>query len=146
MIYFAQTPTGSIKIGTTDNLPGRMSQLAGHYGTELVLLTTMPGDKKKERSIHKQFSHLRLGRTEQFRPGSDLMEFIGKPLLVGANPEAVEAEGRKMLGYRVGPQYLAWLEKVARKNRSKISGLLDQAVAKYALDIGVVDIPPDRTA
>jgi hypothetical protein len=37
---------------------------------------------------------LRLGRTEQFRPGADLLEFIGRPLLVGVNPDAVEASPR----------------------------------------------------
>ncbi len=34
----------------------------------------------------------------------------------------------------------------AAVNRSIISGLLDQAVAQYAREIGVQDAPPDRTA
>jgi hypothetical protein len=52
----------------------------------------------------------------------------------------------KTLGYRVTPDYLAWITKAARVNRSSISGLIDQAVAKYAQDIGVPEPAPDRTA
>jgi Meiotically up-regulated gene 113 len=91
VIYFAQTPTGSIKIGTSDNVDSRLLSLEQHYGQAVALLATMPGDRQTEREIHERFSHLRLGRTEQFRPAAELMEFIGKPLLVGANPDAVEA-------------------------------------------------------
>jgi hypothetical protein len=91
VIYFAQLPTGSIKIGCANDVEGRLSGLAYHYGTELALLATMPGDRSVEVEIHERFSHLRLGRTEQFRPGADLMQFIGKPLVVGINPDAIEA-------------------------------------------------------
>jgi hypothetical protein len=71
-----------------------------------------------------------------------------------AKPKAAAKRGRplakdksvKTLGYRVSPEYLAWISKAARVNRSSISGLIDQAVAKYAQDIGVADAPPDRTA
>jgi hypothetical protein len=52
----------------------------------------------------------------------------------------------KTLGYRVGELYSEWLERVASANRSSVSGLIDQAVAKYAREIGVTDSPPDRTA
>ena len=41
--------------------------------------------------MHVRFAHLRFGRTEQFRPAADLMAFIGLPLFVSANPDAVEA-------------------------------------------------------
>jgi len=34
----------------------------------------------------------------------------------------------------------------AAVNRSTISGLIDQAVAQYAREIGVQDAPPGRTA
>lgn len=50
------------------------------------------------------------------------------------------------LTIRASAAWRAWLEKVASKNRSSISGLIDQAVAKYAREIGIVDLPPDRTA
>jgi T5orf172 domain len=91
VIYFAALPGGSIKIGTTENIETRLYSLTSHYGTELALLATMPGDRSVEAKIHERFSHLRLGRTEQFRPAADLMAFIGKPLLVGINPDVVEA-------------------------------------------------------
>jgi hypothetical protein len=95
LIYFAQTPTGSIKIGCTENLDVRLDQLRAHYGAELALLATMPGDRSTEAEIHGRFAHLRFGRSEQFKPARELMEFIGKPLLVGADPEMVEAAPRK---------------------------------------------------
>jgi hypothetical protein len=56
------------------------------------------------------------------------------------------AKTMKTLGYRVGLPYLAWVEKVARANRSSISGLIDQAIVDRALKLGVTDPPPDRTA
>jgi hypothetical protein len=95
VIYFAQLGTGSIKIGTTEDLDGRMDTLESHYGEPVTLLGTMPGGRKEEREIHERFTHLRFGRTEQFRPSAELLEFIGKPLLVSPNPDAVEmAAGR----------------------------------------------------
>lgn len=91
MIYFAQLPTGAIKIGTSENVDARLGQLERHYRHPVALLHTIDGGRDIEREMHERFGHLRFGKTEQFRPGPDLMEFIGKPLLVGANPEAVEA-------------------------------------------------------
>jgi Meiotically Up-regulated Gene 113 (MUG113) protein len=92
MIYFAQLPTGAIKIGKADDVEHRLDQLRRHYGNDLALLATMPGEGQEERALHKRFAHLRIDNRrekEQFRPGPDLMQFIGKPLLVSANPEAV---------------------------------------------------------
>lgn len=57
-----------------------------------------------------------------------------------------EDKTAKTLGNRVSPSYLAWITKAAALNRSSISGLIDQAVARYAREIGVQDPPPDRTA
>lgn len=92
MIYFmSPTDGGPVKIGRTDNLDRRREQLETHYGCQLAVLATIEGGKPEEREVHRRFKHLRLGRTEQFRPGADLMAFIGRPLLVGPNPDAVEA-------------------------------------------------------
>lgn len=94
MIYAVQPTTGGpVKIGYSDDVPARIRQLECHYGQTLTLLATLPGGLKEERAIHERFDHLRLGRTEQFRPAADLMAFLGCPLLVGANPDAVEAIG-----------------------------------------------------
>jgi hypothetical protein len=90
MIYFVQTPTGSIKIGKADDVESRLAQIENEFRGPMALLGVIPGGIKEERQIQKRFAHLRLARTEQFRPDRELMEFIGKPLLVGANPEAVE--------------------------------------------------------
>lgn len=91
MIYFMQAVDGGpVKIGFTDDLPTRHYQLERNYGRPLAILATMEGGREREAEIHARFAHLRLGKKEQFRPGVDLMQFIGRPLLVGANPDAVE--------------------------------------------------------
>lgn len=92
MIYFVQSVDGGpVKIGHTDNLEQRLVQLESHYGTPLAVLATMDGDRSVEAGLHERFAHLRFGRTEQFRPAVEIFAFIGKPLLVSANPDAVEA-------------------------------------------------------
>jgi hypothetical protein len=70
---------------------------------------------------------------------------MAKPKAGRGRPAARE-KSVKTLGYRVSPDYLAWITKAARANRSSISGLIDQAVAKYAQANGLADPPPDRTA
>ncbi len=101
MIYFAQLPTGTIKIGYSEDVDRRMNQLSEHYGCDLEVLCTMPGDIQVERGIHQRFEHLRFGRTEQFRPGPDLLSFIGKPMLVSACPDTVEAFDRRFIPVKI---------------------------------------------
>jgi hypothetical protein len=91
VIYFAQTPTGSIKIGKAVDIDRRIGQLEDMFRGPVALLGTMSGGVKEEKQLHRRFAHLRFVGTEQFRPGPDLMELIGRPLLIGANPDAVEA-------------------------------------------------------
>lgn len=94
MIYFAQLPSGAVKIGKADDVDARLVQLEQQYRQPLSLLHVMEGSFEVERQIHRRFRHLRIegGRgREQFRPAPDLMEFIGRPLLVSPNPDAVEA-------------------------------------------------------
>jgi hypothetical protein len=99
LIYFLQAVTGGpVKIGTAVNVDRRLAQLESHYGQPLAVLATMEGGPDEEREIHARFAHLRFERQgrrgrrpEQFRPAAELMEFIGRPLLVGPNPDAVEA-------------------------------------------------------
>jgi hypothetical protein len=94
LIYFLQAVGGGpVKIGTSVNVDVRRKQLEWDYGRSLVLLATLPGGRDEERALHQRFAAHRLGRTEQFRPVPELMEFIGRPLLVGANPESVEVMG-----------------------------------------------------
>lgn len=92
MIYFLQPVAGGpVKIGYSADVPGRHRQLESHYGQPLALLAMIEGSVEQEAEIHGRFAHLRLGRTEQFRPAAELMAFIGRPLLVHPDPEAVEA-------------------------------------------------------
>ena len=146
MIYFAQLPTGGIKIGYSEDVERRMEQLAYHYGDELSVLHTMPGDRAKEREMHERFAHLRLGRTEQFQPGPDLMAFIGRPLLVTADPNAVEpAVGRpyRAIAFRVYQDYDKWIQEFADRERASVATLIDQALAAYARERGHTE-PPKR--
>jgi hypothetical protein len=92
LIYFFQPIAGGpVKIGSSKDITRRHEQLEAYYGCPLTILGTMPGERDKEREIHERFAHLRLGRTEQFRPTNELMKFIGRPLLVSANPDIMEA-------------------------------------------------------
>lgn len=98
MIYFVQAVDGGpVKIGYSADVPLRVRQLEAHYRKPLAILATMPGGREQEAEIHARFDHLRFkssarGRhPEQFRPAPDLMAFIGRPLLVSADPSAVEA-------------------------------------------------------
>lgn len=99
MIYFVQLESGAIKIGFTENIEARLAQLGSHYQSPVFLLATMPGDRKQEREIHERFEHLRFGRLEQFRPANELMEFIGAPILVGANPLMIEFQSSRLEKY-----------------------------------------------
>jgi hypothetical protein len=147
MIYFAQLPTGAIKIGCSGDVETRIGQLEQHYRQPVSLLHTMGGDRDSEREIHVRFAHLRFGKTEQFRPGADLMEFIGKPLLVSTNPEAVEAveaQTTRLLALRVNDEYAAWIEDLRAVNRTTLAGLFDQALTEFAAKKGFRE-PPERT-
>lgn len=98
-IYFAQVDRdGPIKIGCSINVDARLKNLESQYGKPLTLLKIMPGGRDEERAIHERFAEHRIGRTEQFRPVAEIMEFIGLPLLVGPNPDAVEAIPSKPWG------------------------------------------------
>jgi hypothetical protein len=137
-----------VKIGTSTNVPARIKQLEATYKRPLALLGTMEGDRDEEQAVHARFAHLRFGRTEQFRPAPELMEFIGKPLLVGANPDAVEAmEGHAkpiVFQMRGSPEYKAWLEDVARFDGLPVASLFARSLVRYAKSIGFTEPPPER--
>jgi len=91
LIYFMQPVNGgAVKIGYTDNLPQRQKALEAYYQQELSVLATMDGGIEEEHEIHRRFAKLRFGRTEQFRPAPELMEFIQRPIFAAAG-ECVEA-------------------------------------------------------
>ena len=143
MIYFAQIQaTGGIKIGFSDDVPTRLEQLERYYGCPMALLATMPGDRATETEIHGRFAHIRLGRKEQFRPARDLMEFIGKPLLVSSNPDAVETRpgsDHGLVTVKIESDIMCKARVIA-SNRgiplaSYLSGLLRKSIDKHWIDM-----------
>ena len=134
MVYFMQpTDGGPVNIGFTDNVDARHRQLETHYGRPLALLATTDGGREEEASIHGRFAHLRLGRTEQFRPAPDLMAFIGRPLLVDPNPDAVEVVEPTRRDVRIVAtgEWADWIDRAARHCRTDIAKLIDAAVVEY---------------
>lgn len=123
-VYFAQDLNGGpIKIGHSIDVSARIKTLESHYGRPLALLATRPGGKDEERAVHERFAHLRLidsgrqGRQpEQFRPAAELMEFIGRPLLVSPNPDAIEAMPglHKQVKIEFPPEELRKIRNIAR--------------------------------
>ena len=164
-IYFAQaTDGGPIKIGCSVNVPFRIKQLEAHYGQSLALLATMPGGVEDEKAIHARFAGHRLGKTEQFQPVAEIMAFIGRPLLVAADPDAVEvmpkAPPRKRQGpggrpnrgriahlyQRVSPEWLAWVNGFAAKQKQPVADLIAAALEVHAKLEGYKLPPNDEEA
>ncbi len=141
MVCFARTSTGSIKIGATNDLEARLIALAQHYGEQLVLLATRNGDREEERRIHAMFSHLRFGRTEQFRPGCDLMEFIGLQSISIANPDEVKAKDpakrnhradcMKLVNFMMPEQMYDKLMKLSKIDGVSLSKHIRNAASEY---------------
>jgi hypothetical protein len=50
----------------------------------------------------------------------------------------------RSVAFRVNSEYFAWLIKVAKKDRSSLSALLDHAVVAYARQLGIEEEPPER--
>jgi hypothetical protein len=145
LVYFIQDSAvgGAIKIGYTSDLNRRHKQLETHYGRPLSVLATISGGLKKETEIHKRFAHLRLHGTnrrgrqpELFQPAADLMEFIGRPLLVGANPEAVEVldpcRRNDLRLVRIGESVLEDIRLIATLRRISIADYLTEVVGPIA--------------
>ena len=149
MIYALQSINGGpIKIGFSDDVESRRRQLESHYGLPLALLATFEGGRNEERSIHERFAHLRFGKTEQFRPAADLLAFIGRPLLVSPNPDAVEAmepnpAARKPLVVQIrgSKEWKAWAEELAATERDTLSKFIERLIHRDAKSIGFREMP-----
>ena len=91
-VYFIQSANGGpVKIGTSEDVGRRLKALEYQHKTRLVLLKIIAGGRKEERVMHERFAGHRIGRSELFHPGPDLMEFLAAPpILIGANPDTVE--------------------------------------------------------
>lgn len=152
MIYFARAieiENAPIKIGFSDDVDRRLDQLEWHYRTQFALLATMPGGREEEKAVHERFAHLRLGRTEQFRPAADLMAFIGRPLLTSANPDATKAipcgaKNRQLIIHVKGSRaYATWLEDAHRKTHIAKATIVRLAIAEWAAKQGYDVLPPE---
>lgn len=148
MIYFCQSLEGGpIKIGCSDNVEQRIRSLEVTYGRHLTLLATMPGDVERETEIQDQFAHLRIGHTEQFRPGADLLKFIGQPVPESVIPESVQAmefvNKTKRVLVTCTPEWMEWAESFARGRRQYIPNLIESALKSFARSEGFRQ-PPRR--
>lgn len=129
MIYAVQPTTGGpVKIGHSDDVARRLAQLEAHYRQPLAVLATFEGGREEEQAIHAQFAHLRFGRTEQFRPAAELMAFLGRPLLVDANPAIVEAIAVATSMARVTKEANEGARSVCGFYGETISGYIDRVV------------------
>ena len=73
-VYFIRN--GSyVKIGISENPEQRLSALQGSSPIELELLCVVPGGRKLENKLHRQFKSLR-GSGEWFKAEQELMEYI----------------------------------------------------------------------
>lgn len=65
----------AIKIGFTDNLAGRLSNLRAATARPLTPVAIIAGPRDDEKKFHQKFAHLRL-RGEWFRREPELLDFI----------------------------------------------------------------------
>lgn len=50
----------------------------------------------------------------------------------------------KTIGYRVSGEYGEWLDKLARRYRTTVSGIMDRAIAEWAASENFEEPPPER--
>jgi hypothetical protein len=153
VIYYARTPTGSIKIGCTDDVEERLRDLESYYGAPLVLLARMPGNREVEAAIHARFAPYRIGRTEQFQPAPDLMEWIedlaeaiGRASRVATDWDAVGAVEPMTPAVRLAcsPEWKDWVERLADHCRLDVAKVIDRALIDYARKEGFDEEAPSR--
>lgn len=149
MVYAMQPVDGGpVKIGTSTNVERRRVSLERAYGSRLVVLATFDGGRTEEEELHRRFAHLRLGRTEQFKPAPELMSFLGRPLLAPANADAVEALGslaaRPIAVMTGSAEFKAWVCRLASRDRDTVAKTVERALIHYARHIGFTDEPPKR--
>lgn len=75
VVYFIQSASGRIKIGTTRQLKSRLRSLIRQSGETLRVLAIIKGRYAEEKMLHQRFAHCR-SYGEWFEPGDDLLSFI----------------------------------------------------------------------
>jgi DNA-directed RNA polymerase subunit RPC12/RpoP len=75
-VYFIEAVgLNKIKIGTSEDPEKRLRELATGSAVQLRIIARMPGDLEMERTLHRQFEHLRFDR-EWFHATKELLTFI----------------------------------------------------------------------
>ncbi len=76
LVYFIQEKGGGfIKIGYTENINARLSQMQTNSPHDLVILSIIEAGKEKEKQIHEKFRNHH-HRGEWFYPSGEIMEYI----------------------------------------------------------------------
>lgn len=75
LVYFILAENNKIKIGSTNNMEGRLSSLSIISPCKLELLGVIEGDHKKEKELHKKFKHIH-SHGEWFNQHPELLKFI----------------------------------------------------------------------
>lgn len=118
MIYFVKNSEGLIKIGYTKDIQKRLSTLMHDHGQDLQLLKCICGTRYSEKSLHKRFSSLSVGK-EWFRSNTELIEFIEKSEASDETPEHNTQEIK--LGKDV--QYLRLMKNMTQKELCNKAGI-----------------------
>ena len=93
MIYFIQqNKKGPVKIGYTENLKTRITDLQVASPNKLILLGTVGGDRYVEKQIHQHLRFYHIGG-EWFRASSFVLEYIYS--LPNYKPEHLDMPKRK---------------------------------------------------
>ena len=131
MIYFMEPVGGGpIKIGFTDNVDKRRIELESTYNCSLVVLAVKEGGRREESAIHRRFRRQRFGKTEQFRPCTELMEFIGLPA------ESIDSNSTyvPMIGSKISPPVglASWLDDIHKKTHIQKTVIIRWALEEWA--------------
>lgn len=137
-------PGGPIKIGSTDHLLTRQAQLEAIYGAKLEVLAVMPGGREEEAAIHEKFSRLRMGRTEQFSPSDELLEFFGLARIETIAATSPMNHAIQVVGIKGTDAWKQWVERGAKHAGMSVSTLVDQSLRAYLKKAGFTEAPPER--
>lgn len=153
MIYAVGLPGwGEVKIGCTENVNRRLGQLRAKHA-DVELITQFDGMFAEEKTIHRRFAHLRVGRTEWFRKSPDLMAFLADPRFEvdpsigprekpGPKPDPARVKG-SVFQLRGRAEWMAWLAEYAESRELDRADLIETALAASATACGFKP-PPKR--
>jgi hypothetical protein len=85
VIYFFRAGD-AIKIGYTTNLAARKRALETASAVPLELLASIPGDRREEARLHREWWHLHL-RGEWFHAHDELLRYIREQIVGELTPE-----------------------------------------------------------